>query len=188
MYCQKKSGKNECRLSDLYFLDEIVNVTDVSKMLNHSPLCCYIFSYTRIVTKQKFGETCIKFETYGVRLEGQWKVRTNHSDTINIVTLHNIQVVPTVVEARECGGDQQAEEKAKVQHMEQGRGPLHPSQESSMYDVLHSKLGEIHGTRATMARLGDQMASIKEWMTSVEKQMLSIETDLASWRPYRPDP
>lgn len=94
----KRSGKNECRHSDLYFSDEMMHCMEVYEMLDNSPLCYYIISYMSIVAKLKVRETRTGFlrlssqifESYGVRLEGQWRVRIDHNDMINTIALRNI--------------------------------------------------------------------------------------------------
>lgn len=89
-------------------------------------------------------------------------MRTDHGDTVNTVALHNIQMVRVVVEATERGGGQQVE----MQRVEQGEEPSQQPQEPSMQDVLHTMLGEIRDTRATIE--------------SLEERMMSMEVELAT--------
>lgn len=64
--------------------------------------------------------------------------------------------------------------------MEQGERSSHQAHEPLMRDMLHTILGEVWETRATIEKMEGRR-------TSMEGNMMSMEKELASWRPFKPN-
>lgn len=101
MSCQKKSGKNGCRISDIYFLDEKVH----RNMYNHSPLCSIIINCIRTVARLVSGNTYFGFphfsliiEHYRVNVDGQKRTAIHPLDKVNITMLRSLQLSTDILD------------------------------------------------------------------------------------------
>lgn len=88
-------------------------------MYDHSSLCSIIVNYTRTVARSASGDTCFGFprlislimERYGVNVKGQKRMAIHLLDTVNIMVLHSLKFLLTIIKAIECEAQVEEEEQ-----------------------------------------------------------------------------